>query len=334
MGKLLNLPISEVRPNKVALRQVNRQAEDYLGLVASIRERGFIGAISVRQKTDEATKQPYYELIDGLHRYSAALDVGLKEISCDIIDLTDSEVLLSQIMMNVHKIETRPVEYTRQLIRILQANPLMTEAELATSLGKGAKWISDRLSLTNIGKKEIEELVNAGKITLSNAYALAKLPPDEQPEWVDRALTMSPTEFLPAVQARVKAIREARRQGKDPNKATFEPHPFFQSSKDVRNEAGVGDDKNLQGKIARALADELKIPEKKREAWLEGFGMGTLWTIHLDPKSIEAQKQRDELQKAEIQKRKDEAKAKREAAKAAAAAVMAADANPATAAVA
>ena len=41
-------------------------------------------------------------------------------------------MLEAQILANIHKIETKPMEYSAQLKRILSRNPLMTEAELAT----------------------------------------------------------------------------------------------------------------------------------------------------------------------------------------------------------
>ena len=52
MGKLATIKISEIRENPVALRTVNRQSEDYLGLVGSMEQSGFFGAITVRKKKD------------------------------------------------------------------------------------------------------------------------------------------------------------------------------------------------------------------------------------------------------------------------------------------
>ena len=188
MGKLATIKISEIRENPVALRTVNRQSEDYLGLVASIEQKGFMGAISVRPQKDAESGEEYYELIDGLHRFSAAKDAGISEINVDIIPLSDDLVLEAQILANIHKIETKPAEYTQQLKRILARNPLMTEAELAMKLGKSSSWIQQRLSLTKIENEEIISLVNEGKIGLANAYALAKLPIEEQTQFVDRAI--------------------------------------------------------------------------------------------------------------------------------------------------
>ena len=170
------IKLSDIRENPVALRTVNRDSEQYLGLVESIRSKGFIGAISVRKQIDSETSAEFFELVDGLHRFNASKDAGLETINADVVSLTEDQVLEAQIMTNIHKVETRPAEYTQQLKRILNRNPLMTESELAVKLGKSPSWIKDRLSLGKITNPDITALINDGKIVLSNAYALAKLP--------------------------------------------------------------------------------------------------------------------------------------------------------------
>jgi len=311
------IALEMVRENPVALRTVNRQSEEYAGLVASIQEKGFLGAITVRKKVDEESKEEFFELIDGLHRFSAAKDAGLTEIKVDIVDLDDDKVLEAQIMANIHKVETRPIEYTQQLKRILSRNPLMTEAELAQKLGKSAQWVKERLNLTKITNEVIQNLINEGKIGLANAYALAKLPPEEMADFVDRAQTMAPDEFVPAVQTRVKEIREAKRKGKDAGPQEFQPVAFLQKLKDIKTELDAG-----------AAADSLIAATGVNTA-KDGFLLGIKWVLHLDPKSVEDQKAKDEARKkerAEAKKKRDAEKAKKKAEKAAKKAEEAAEA--------
>ena len=297
-----------IRENPVALRTVNRQAEDYLGLVASIKEKGFLGAITVRKKVDEESGDEFFELVDGLHRFSAAKDAGLSEINVDVVNLDDDKVLEAQIMANIHKIETRPIEYTQQLKRILSRNPLMTEAELATKLGKSPQWVKERLNLTKITNETIQNLINEGKIGLANAYALAKLPAEEMSDFVDRAMTMAPDEFVPAVQTRVKEIREAKRKGQDAAPQEFQPVAFLQKLKDIKGELEAGD-----AAASLVAATGVTTP-------VDGFLLGIKWVLHLDPKSVEDQKAKDEARKAERaeqKKKRDAEKAKKKAEKAA-----------------
>ena len=295
MGELKKVAISQIRENPVALRTVNRESEDYLGLVASIQQKGFMGAITVRPQKDPESGEEFYELVDGLHRFAASKDAGISEINVDIVDLDNDLVLEAQIMANIHKIETRPAEYTQQLKRILARNALMTEAELAEKLGKSTAWIQQRLSLTKIDNAEIIALINEGKIGLANAYALAKLPADEQGQFTDRAMTQPPDEFVPAVNARVKEIREARRKGTDASQAEFQPVAHMRKMKDVKLELDNP-----------AIGPELiKVEGIKKPS--DAFQLAIKWILHLDSMSIEAQK-------AEY----DERNRKREEAKAAA----------------
>ena len=118
--QLLTVPISQVRENPVALRPVDPENEDYKGLVESIRQGGFMGVITVREKLDEETSELYYQIIDGLHRFNACKEVGLEEIAICVEDLDDKGALEAQIMSNIHKIETKPVQYAKQLHRLSQ----------------------------------------------------------------------------------------------------------------------------------------------------------------------------------------------------------------------
>lgn len=287
MSKLDTVSLGSIRENPVALRAVNRESEQYLGLVESIRSKGFLGAITVRSKIDADTGDSFYELVDGLHRYNAAKDAGLSEINVDIVDLTDDQTLEAQLMANIHKIETRPVEYSQQLRRILTRNPLMTEAELASTLGKSSQWIKERLGLNKIENEEIRALVDEGKIGLANAYALAKLPAEEQSAWVDRAMTSPPDEFIPAANNRVKEIREAKRKGENAADTVFTPVAFMQKMKDVKDE------------MAHNTIGSTVCKSSGAKSAADGFAACIHWILHLDPDSAKEQARKDEERKAE-----------------------------------
>jgi ParB/RepB/Spo0J family partition protein len=307
MGILATVALSEIRENEVALRTVNRESEQYLGLVDSMKQKGFLGAITVREKKDVESGQPYYELVDGLHRFKAAQDAGLNEINVDIVDLNDAETLEAQLMANVHKVETRPVEYTQQLKKILNLNPLMTEAELAEKLGKSPQWIKQRLGLLKIDNPAIQTLIDEGKIGLANAYALARLPAEEMEEYVERAMLQKPDEFVPAVNERLKAIREAKRKGEDAGPVEFVPRAFLQKLADLKKAHADSD-----------LANKMCATHGAQSA-VDGFNLALGWVLHLDPGSVEEQRMQDEERKAakeEAKKRRAKEQADKKAAKA------------------
>lgn len=272
-----SIAVDQIRENAVALRAVNRDSEHYQGIVASIRAKGFVGTISVRPQTDDKGVA-FFELIDGLHRFNAAKDAGLASIPCTIMpaDMTKEAVLETQIMMNLHKVETRPIEFTHALQRLMAANPAMTLKQLAANIGKSDSWIISRLGLLKL-EAEIQKIVDDGKITLSNAFTLAKLPKDEQSAFVERAMTMPPAEFGPTVNARAKEIRDARKAGRDPNAPTFQPVAFLQKKGDIEAEAA-------------SLANlRSLISESNAQTAIEGAEIALKWVLNMDARSIAVQ---------------------------------------------
>jgi ParB/RepB/Spo0J family partition protein len=296
------IAITEIVPNEVALRGVNKEAEDYQNLMASIKQNGLLNPIVVRPKSVDG--KDFFELVDGLQRFSACCDAGIPEIPVHIMKLSDAQVLEAQVLANVHRIETKPVEYSKQLQKILGCNATMTISELATKLSKSPTWVGERLGLLRLDKN-IGALVDEEKINLSNAYALAKLPPDEQAAFVDRAQTMKPNEFVPLIQQRAKEIREARRQGKKVEAAEFVPIAHLQKVSVLKSELTTP-------QILPALIKEFGVKNPVDAAML------TLqWVLHLDQKSIEAAQILDEQRKRSREEAKQRRKAEREKQKAA-----------------
>lgn len=309
--RLKNIPIVAIKESPVALRSVNKQDTAYQELVESIRARGVLNAILVREVRDSASGDIFYGLVDGLQRFSASCDAGLETIPAQIVSLSDAEVLEAQIITNVQRVETKPVEYSRQLMRILSGNPTMTLADLSVKLAKSPAWVNDRLSLNKL-EKSIAELVDEGKIVLSNAYALAKLPEDEQKEFVDRAITMLPQEFLPTTNARLKELRDAKRQGRDAAKAEFSPVAHLQKLSVIKEEVDTA-------AIGTTLIRDNGITDP-----FDAWKMALNWVLHMDPMSIAAAKAEDDKRRAEVEAAKERRKAEREEAKKKAAAEAAA----------
>lgn len=281
------IAISEIRENPAALRGVNRQSEQFLGLVDSIREKGFIGSISVRMAQDPETKRPFYELIDGLHRFTASKEAGLNEINVDVINATDAEVLETQIMMNIHKVETKPVEYSKALLRMLAMNTMLTESELAKKLGKSLAWVKERLGLTSIENPATVSLIDDGKICLSNAYALCKLPEAEQANFIDRAITAAPDEFIPTVNQRVKELKDAKVKGRDAAPSEFAPVAHLQKLSVIKDEMAVSGATVFQIAQAHGISDPKAL-----------IGLTLSWVLNMDPVSVQAQKAKDDERRA------------------------------------
>jgi len=292
---LQNISLNDIRESKVALREVDREAEKYVSLVASVRERGIITPITVRPLKDPETGEDYFALTDGLHRYTAAKDAGLSQIPAHVMTLSEADALEVQIIANFQKIETRAVDYSKQLVRMFSSNPLLTISEVSKKLSVTNQWLENRLSLTNL-TAEIGELVNEGKIKLSNAYNLAKLPVEEQVNFVDNAMTMGPQEFPGVVSQRVKELRDAKRQGREAaGPQEFVPVARLQKLIDLKSE------------IEKPTIGPHLVKVEKPRSLEDAFKLGLRWAVHMDSESVAAAKAKDEARRQEL----DAAKKKR-----------------------
>jgi len=299
------VPLSAIRENPVALRTVNRESEDYIGLRDSIVEVGILNPFGVRLRTEnvEGETVEYYEITDGLHRYSCALDLGLKEVAVDVKDLTDQQTLEAQVMANAHGVETTPVAYTKQLQRIFAANPTLTLANMASKLAKSPGWVSQRLKLLKL-EKAVAQLVDDGKITVSNAVQLSKLPPEEQVNYVEQAVRMDADEFVPLVASRAKEIRDAARQGRGVAPADFVPIARSQKMSALKNELE-------KAVVGPALCKRCDVTDA-----VAGFALAIAWVLNLDPVSVEVRKANDTEKKTRLADEKKQRAAERAAKKA------------------
>lgn len=279
MSKLANLKITEVTESPVALRTVDTETDSFKELVDSIKAKGVLNPVSVRPLTEGG-----YCLVDGLHRFTGAKAAGLTEIPCQILEISEVEAMEAQLVANIQKVETRPVEYAKHLKRILATNPLMTLNELAQKVAKSAAWISDRFGLLKLAEN-VQTLVDSGEVGLSNAYALSRLPNPEQLNFLDRAMTLPPAEFIPLVEARMKEIRAAKREGTDGTEEQFVAVPHLRKLSELKAELETG---------ASALAVCADAKAKKSE---DGFKACLNWVLQLDAKTVKEKQEKFEARK-------------------------------------
>lgn len=286
------IPLDKIVVSENAMRTLDRESEQYQGIIASIKEKGFFSAVTVRRTHDPVTGHEVYQLIDGLQRTSAAREAGLTEVSAVIMDMNDAEAMEAQLMANVHRVETPACVYAAHLRRMMMMNPTLTVPVLADKISMSPAWISQRLSLVKIDPT-IQPLVNEGRINISNAYALAKLPAEDQKELLDVAVAQAPSEFIPMATERARSIREKHRQGEAAAPIVFTPTPYAQKLKDLKQEYET-----------RKMSQEL-VTLYKPKTLTDAFNLAIDWVLHLDPQSITLQKAKfDEREGLKEEKRK------------------------------
>ncbi len=305
-NKVAFIPTSKIRENQVALRPVDRESEEYQGIADSVKKRGILIPILVREFEDPENKgQTLYGLIDGLQRYNAALDAGLAEIPAQITDKDQAEIEEIQIVANAKRIETKPVQYATQIDRLLQRNPTLTVNELGGRLSVSPGWIYKMLGMVKKLHADLKPFADSGEIKLQNAIEISKLPTDEQPQWADKARTMDTGEFTANVASRIKAIKEARKKGKAESPPVFEPVVHNRKWAEVKAEY-----------LKPAFRDSL-LSRNKATTAAEGWNLAIAWCCTMDPDSQAQQRldheAREAKTKADADKRKLERETQKEA---------------------
>lgn len=307
---LRNVPVSAIRENPVALRGVDRESDKYISLRDAVGRMGILNPISVREKTDTTDNTKYFEICDGLHRYSTAKDLGLETLPVNVISFDDGQVLEAQILGNLCRIDTKPVEYTKQLQRMFAMHPTLTLADMAEKVCQSPAWVNQRLGLLKLDDG-IQALVDDGKINLSNAYALAKLPKEEQVNFVDAAMTMVPAEFVATVNKRAKELRDASRTGREATEAKFEPVAHLRKLGEIKAELDI------------PTVASIVCAQFGAKSAVQCFAAGIAWVLSLDQDSVQAAKAKYDARAAKLadeKKKRDIERADKKATEAAEAA--------------
>lgn len=290
------IPISSIMQSEETLRPVDTDNEQFQELMQSIKSRGIMNPPNVRPvESDDGTER--YALVDGLQRYTCASILGFDELGVNVLeDAVEEDTLELQIEANLHRVDTKPIQYTRALQQIMLNHPERTIEEQARRLSKSVGWLRDRLSL-NLFEGRAAELIDEGKLPLSNAYALAKIAkqaPDEVEDWLDRATSLPPSEFIPDALAREKELK-AEKKGKKSSKPAG-PTPKLRKLGDIKAEFTR----------AKAAASAKNATEHQ-----QGYYEALRWVLQQDDVTIEQWKKAE----AERQKQKEERKKEREAEK-------------------
>ena len=265
--EMVTLKVADISESAVALRGVSKDTDVFMQLVDSIKKEGLLTSFSVRKELVDGEEK--YYLIDGLQRFTACKEAGIEEVICVLKDADENKAMILQIIANSQRVDTRPVEYGRQIVLVLANDPKLVHSEVAALFCKSTKWVAERLGLLKLCPKA-QELVDADAIPLANAHVLAKLPEEEQLNFLERAQTEGSKEFMPAVNTRIKEIRDAARSGQKAGPQEYVPPVRLRKMIELKEEMDSGSE---GARLAESLG--LQTPA-------QGFAEAIKWTLHQD----------------------------------------------------
>jgi len=290
------LPIEKLYFEDAILREAQLNSDRFPGLVKNIAKYGVQMPILVRPGRDGK-----YEVCDGCQRVTASLQANLTEVPARIVEMTDDEAAMRQLMMNTHRIETKVSDILNAMRKLVFRHPDWDQARLAEELDYSQSQVSKYMSLNKLDPDVLEK-VNSGVIKLTNGYALTKAPKEVQRELAlsvdDDNLSIAEkaevTEFPGIVQHHTKAFR----QGVEP-------------AENMRVFKFIG----RQTAVDMLISEEFQLEQMSTEAEeydiQTGIVQGIQRVLAVDPASLERRAQEKEAKEL----RKKEANAAKKAAK-------------------
>ncbi len=159
------IPLDQIDPSP---NQPRRHFEGIDELVASIKEKGVLEPILVRQLGDR------YQIIAGERRYRAAREAGLTRVPCIELDVDDRGCLEISLVENIQRRDLTPFEEADAL-RQLKERFGFTHDEIARKLGRSRTTITETLSLATIPESIRALCRSAGIAARSTLLQLSRL---------------------------------------------------------------------------------------------------------------------------------------------------------------
>jgi len=164
-----HLAISDLTPNKFQPRKIFDESnlED---LTKSIKERGMIQPIIVRESYDDKSK---FEIIAGERRWLAAQRAGLHNVPVVVTEADDLKSLEFAIVENVQRHDLNPLEEAQGYKRLIDEFSYDQE-KVSKFIGKSRSHITNSLRLLTL-PDEVIKLIEAQKLTAGHAKILVGL---------------------------------------------------------------------------------------------------------------------------------------------------------------
>lgn len=166
---LLRLKVTELGRKYESFRFVAPRVEEKLE--RSLRRSGQLSPITVVEEEDT------YQVLDGLKRVRAAVEVGLESLEAKCMPRGTGKVMM--LRLNLDRKGLDPVE-EGLLMQAMYRNDGTAQSEIAGLIGRHRSWVCRRIALAERLDVKVVENLRLGLITPSQGRALALLPRGNQ----------------------------------------------------------------------------------------------------------------------------------------------------------
>ena len=156
-------------------------------LAHSIKERGMIQPVVVRQKED------HYELVAGERRWRAAKLAGLERIPALLAEKLSKEAIIEiNLIENLQREDLNPIDKANGMKTLMEECNL-TQDEVAHKLAQDRSVVANTLRLLNLPDK-VRDWIKDGKLTEGHARAILTVKvPDFQEQIASQVISQDLT---------------------------------------------------------------------------------------------------------------------------------------------
>lgn len=177
--------VQEIFTDKIKLPKDNMREhidrDAIFELAEDIKKNGLISPITVRPIGDE------FELVAGQRRYLAHQFSGILKIKCIVKNLTDDEAFGIMTSENLARVDVNPVDEAKHIGRLMQKNNDDIKV-VAHIVGRGEKWIRDRLAVADM-PDYMQEFLASKQLKLGVALILVQIAHEPRRQmWTEQAV--------------------------------------------------------------------------------------------------------------------------------------------------
>lgn len=171
----ISINISEIDDSMSTLRLT--RPEQIACMQGSLELVGQLHPVVVRKKG------PVYQMLDGFKRYYASQDLKRDSLQAQVVDVDD--ITAKTMILSYNWQGSSLLDYEEaQIVYSLKRDHLMKQEEIARLLSRSCSWVSRRLAFIERLDDSVRTHLQLGKITLTHARELVKLPRGKQNDFL------------------------------------------------------------------------------------------------------------------------------------------------------
>jgi ParB/RepB/Spo0J family partition protein len=215
------IPLTKLFPSQTptqVMRRANFSPAAITELANSLKAQGLLQPLLVRPRPGSWEEAGEFEIVAGERRWLACKEAGIQSdvVPCIVRKLTDAQVMELQLVENLQREGTHPLEEAagyRALLELrsdgAEKDEKASVAYISQRVGKSVSYIFQRLKLLALSE-ETKEAFQAGELSPSHALDCARLEPRDQAGYL-QAFRANGSDLSPSVrQMREWIARYAR----------------------------------------------------------------------------------------------------------------------------